>query len=58
MSKKEALLRVKNDLDNRRCVEIHLIWSNGEKTGIGNPNAIKAAIDALKEEMKRQLNEL
>ena len=58
MSKKEALLRVKNDLNNRRCIEIDLIWSNGEKSGIGNPNAIKAAMDALKEEMERQLNEL
>ena len=58
MSKKEALLKVKSDLDNRRCVEIDLIWSNGEKSGIGNPNAIKVAMDALKEEMERQLNEL
>ena len=57
MSKKENLLRVKQDLENRKCVEIHLIWSNYEKSGIGNPQAIKVAIDALLAELDRQISE-
>lgn len=45
-----------DDLNNRRCIEIQLIWSNSEKSGIGNENAINVAIGALKEELEKQID--
>ena len=57
MTKKENLLQVKQDLENRQCIEIHLIWSNYQKAGIGNPAAIKVVIEALIAELDRQISE-
>jgi hypothetical protein len=58
MSKKDNLIAFKNDLLSRRCEEVHLIWSNGQKAGIGNPKAIDIIIKALLEEIDKQINEL
>lgn len=58
MTKKENLQMFMDDLNSRRCVEIHLIWSNREKAGIGNPDAIKIALDALKAELQKQIDSL
>lgn len=56
-TKKEMLQEVLRDFQTRRCVEIHLIWSDGCKSGIGNPKAIEVAMTALLNELERQLNE-
>ena len=40
---------------NRTWVEIHAIWSEGKKAGIGNPHAIQVAIDALIAELDKQI---
>jgi len=55
---KDNLLKFRNDLLSRKCVEIDLLWSNGEKSGIGNPNAIKIALDALIVELDKQIASL
>ena len=55
MTTKENLLLVKQDIMSRTCVEIHLIWSDGKKAGIGNPHAIQVAIDALIAELDKQI---
>jgi len=57
-SKKKMLQAVMDDFKSRRCVEIHLIWSDGTKGGIGNPEAIKVAMAALLHELERQIDEL
>ena len=57
-TKKEALQEVMRDFQTRRCVEIHLIWSDHSKSGIGNPEAIKVAMNALYNELERQIKEL
>lgn len=56
MSQKEMLQSVYDDFSRRKCVEIHLIWSDGRKGGIGNPMAIEVAMKALLEELKKQMN--
>lgn len=57
-TRKEMLQEVMDDFKNRKCVEIHLIWSDGCKSGIGNPKAIEVAMTALIHELEIQLNEL
>lgn len=57
-SKKRILQAVMDDFKTRRCVEIHLIWSDGTKGGIGNPRAIEVAMSALLQELERQISEL
>lgn len=57
-TKKEALQVVLRDFQTRRCVEIHLIWSDHNKSGIGNPKAIEVAMSALFQELERQISEL
>lgn len=34
--------------------QIHLVWSNGTKAGIGNAQAISAAMAAIKGELEKQ----
>ena len=58
MDKKENLLKFKNDLLNRQCIQIELHWSTGEKSGIGNATAIRVAINSLLIEIDRQISEL
>lgn len=57
-TKKEALQEVMRDFQTRRCIEIHLIWSDRSKSGIGNPKAIEVAMKALFNELERQIKEL
>jgi galactokinase/mevalonate kinase-like predicted kinase len=56
-TKKEMLQKVMEDFQTRKCVEIHIIWSDGNKSGIGNPKAIEVAMMALLHELERQINE-
>lgn len=57
MTRKEMLEGVVADYNSHECIQIELVWKEGTRSGIGNPKAIKAAMDALKEELKRQLDE-
>ena len=57
MTKKQMLQEFLHDLNSRTCVEIYLIWRNGEKAGIGNPKAIGVALEALRKELYRQIEE-
>lgn len=57
-TRKEILQEVMDDFKSHKCVEIHLIWSDGTKGGIGNPKAIEVATSALINELERQINEL
>ena len=56
--KKRQLEQVLNDFKTRRCIRIELVWSNYERSGIGNPTAINIAMTALLDELMRQINEL
>lgn len=55
MTRKEMLEQVVADYNSHECVQIELVWKEGTRSGIGNPSAIKAAMSALKEELKRQI---
>lgn len=57
MSKKEMLQSILEEYNTRTVSQIHIVYSNGEKAGIGNQDAIKVAMDALKSELKRQISE-
>ncbi len=57
MTQKESLLQFKRDIETRKCVTIDLVWSDGRKAGIGNPQAIQAVIDTLVAELDRQIAE-
>lgn len=57
MSTKEQLQRVLNDFNTRRVQRIELLWSDGNRTGIGNPRAINVAMVALRAELQRQIDE-
>ena len=57
MAKKEALQRVLDDYQGRECVQVELVWKDGTRAGIGNKEAIKVVMDALLEELNRQMNE-
>lgn len=57
MTRKEMLEKVVADYDSHECVQIELVWKDRTRSGIGNPKAIKVAMDALKEELKRQIDE-
>ena len=38
-------------------MRIELVWTDGKRAGIGNPQAINVAMTALKTELKRQIEE-
>ena len=57
MTKKEMLQSIVDDWNCHELKEIHLIWTDGTKAGIGNPRAKKVVMDALREEMARQMTE-
>ena len=53
----EMLQSVMDDFKTRQCVEIHIIWNDGCKSGIGNPKAIEVAMAALLQELEKQIND-
>lgn len=57
MTQQESLLQFKRDIETRKCITIDLVWSDGRKAGIGNPQAIQAVIDTLVAELDRQIAE-
>jgi hypothetical protein len=57
-SKKEQLQKVLDDYNTRKAQRIELIWSDGRRSGIGNPQAINVVMEALKTELRRQMDEL
>lgn len=46
-----------DDFKTHQCVEIHIIWNDGYKSGIGNPKAIEVAMAALLQELEKQIND-
>lgn len=60
MSKKEMLESVIADYKAHRnmATEIHILYSNGTKAGIGNKDVIQKVMDTLIEEAERQLSEI
>lgn len=56
-TKKEMLQSVLDDFKSHKCIEIHLIWSDGRKGGIGNTKAIEVAMAALLQELEKQIND-
>ncbi|MBQ9532657.1 MAG: hypothetical protein IJR71_01655 [Prevotella sp.] len=58
MSKKESLQKVLNDFNSRHVLRIEILWTDGQKTGISNPQAIGIAMSALKNELEKQISEL
>ncbi len=60
MSKKEMLQSVIADYKAHRDMarEIHILYNNGTKAGIGNKDVIRKVMDTLIAEAERQLNEL
>lgn len=57
MTKKQQLQRVLDDYNSHTCTMIELHWSDGTRAGIGNEHVISVAMDALKRELKRQIEE-
>ena len=57
MTKKQSLTECLNDWNRHSVLRIEIVYTNGERAGIGNPRGIKAAMDAMKEEIKRQIDE-
>ena len=57
MSRKQQLQECLEDY-RKTPVRIILEWEDGTKAGIGNALAINAAMTALREELKRQIEEL
>lgn len=45
------------DYDSHIVQRIELYWTDGRRSPIGNARAIKAAMDALKAELQRQIDE-
>lgn len=58
MTKKEQLQFILDDYNRHECREIHLIWTNGLKSGIGNPEIVNKVMTMLKAELEKQINEL
>lgn len=58
MNAKEVLQNVLNDFNTRKVQRIELLWTDGNRTGIGNPRALNVAMVALKAELERQISEL
>ena len=56
MGKINMLKELKQHL-NRDWDQLDIIYTNGTRTGIGNPKALAAAKDALLKELQRQIDE-
>lgn len=57
MANIETLKKVLADYESRECKQVELVWSDGRRAGIGNPQAVKVVMDALLCELHRQLDE-
>ncbi len=55
MPRLKALVKVRNDIDGAKCIGIDLLLEGGQAIGIGNPEAIKAAMATLVELLDRQI---
>lgn len=55
MATKEQLIACRDAYCNRGCKLIEITHLDGRKSGIANPAAINAAMDALKAELDRQI---
>lgn len=56
-TKKENLQKILDDFTSHLCSEIHLIWSDGTKAGIGNSAMIAKVMKLLIDELKKQIDE-
>lgn len=55
MATKEQLIACRDAYCNHGCKLIEITHLDGRKSGIANPSAINAAMDALKAELDRQI---
>lgn len=55
MATKEQLIACRDAYCNHGCKLIEITHLDGRKSGIANPAAINAAMDALKAELDRQI---
>ena len=55
MATKEQLIACRDAYCNHGCKLIEITHLDGQKSGIANPAAINAAMDALKAELDRQI---
>lgn len=58
MTKKQQLQEILDDFSSHECKEIHLIWTNGLKGGIGNKEVIGKVMNFLINELKEQIKAL
>ena len=56
--KKENLIRCRRAYAERGAKLVEITHLDGKKSGIANPKAVKAVMDALKVELDRQIEEL
>ena len=56
--KKENLIRCRRTYAERGAKLVEITHLDGRKSGIANPKAVKAVMDALKVELDRQIEEL
>lgn len=54
---KFQLQEILDDFSSHECKEIHLIWTNGLKGGIGNKEVINKVMTLLKSELQEQINQ-
>lgn len=55
MTKKEMLENCRRAYCERGCKLIEITHTDGAKSGIANPDAIRVVMDALKGELDRQI---
>ena len=56
--KRENLIRCRRAYAERGAKLVEITHLDGRKSGIANPKAVKAVMDALKVELDRQIEEL
>ena len=57
-AKKQLLQECLEDWDRHTIIRIEIVYSNGTRAGVGNPQGINAAMSAMRNEIQRQINEL
>jgi len=57
MSKIQMLQKLKEDMENHGWDQVDIIYTNGTRTGIGNPKAVTVVKEALMKELQRQMDE-
>lgn len=55
MDTKEQLIACRDEYMNGGCQLVELTLQDGRRSGISNPDAIRAVMDALKNELDRQI---